>query len=101
VTTGAPRGTTLVKPDTVAALVKRRMVSAIGVSARPPIRETTGLYDGLGVASDDDAGPQVLEHAGALAGVRTVMTLGPDPHAGIFVAANLHLTAFPDAGRAS
>jgi hypothetical protein len=52
------------------------------------------------VDSYDYAGHQVVEKAGALAGVRTVMTLVPDKHAGIFVAANLNLTAFPEAVRA-
>ena len=99
-TKGSHRGKTILKPETVAEMFKRSMVSDIGFSELPPISETTGFYYGLGVDSYDYAGHQVIEKAGALAGVRTVMTLVPDKHAGIFVAANLDLTAFPEAVRA-
>jgi CubicO group peptidase (beta-lactamase class C family) len=97
---GSHRGQPILKPESVAELFKRSMVSDIGFSDLPPISETTGFYYGLGVDSYDYAGHQVIEKAGALAGVRTVMTLVPDKHAGIFVAANLNLTAFPEAVRA-
>jgi hypothetical protein len=97
---GSHRGNTILKPETVAEMFKRSMVSDIGFSELPPISETTGFYYGLGVDSYDYAGHQVIEKAGALAGVRTVMTLVPDKNAGIFVAANLNLTAFPEAVRA-
>jgi hypothetical protein len=97
---GSHNGKTILTPESVAELFKRSMVSDIGFSELPPISEATGFYYGLGVDSYDYAGHQVIEKAGALAGVRTVMTLVPDLHAGIFVAANLNLTAFPEAVRA-
>jgi CubicO group peptidase (beta-lactamase class C family) len=97
---GAYSGKPILKPETIAEMFKRSMVSDIGISELPPISETTGFYYGLGVGSYDYAGHQVIEKGGALAGVRTVMTLVPDKHAGIFVAANLNLTAFPEAVRA-
>jgi CubicO group peptidase (beta-lactamase class C family) len=97
---GSHRGKTILTPETVAEMFKRSMVSDIGFSELPPISETTGFYYGLGVDSYDYAGHQVIEKAGALAGVRTVMTLVPGKNAGIFVAANLNLTAFPEAVRA-
>src|SRR5262252_5357138 len=81
-------------------MFKRSMINDIEISELPPISMTTGFYYGLGVGSYDYAGHQVIEKGGALAGVRTVMTLVPDKHAGIFVAANLNLTAFPEAVRA-
>jgi CubicO group peptidase (beta-lactamase class C family) len=97
---GSSHGKTILKPESVAELFKRSMVSDIGFSELPPISETTGFYYGLGVDSYDYAGYQVIEKAGALAGVRTIMTLVPDRRAGIFIAANLNLTAFPEAVRA-
>ena len=97
---GAYRGKPILKPETIAEMFKRSMVSDIEISELPPISVTTGFYYGLGVGSYDYAGHQVIEKGGALAGVRTVMTLVPDKHAGIFVAANLNLTAFPEAVRA-
>lgn len=97
---GSHNGKTILKPETVAEMFKRSMVSKMEFSELPPISETTGFYYGLGVDSYDYAGHHVIEKAGALAGVRTVMTLVPDKNAGIFIAANLNLTAFPEAVRA-
>jgi hypothetical protein len=94
---GTHNGNQILKPETVAEMFKRSMVSKMGFSELPPISETTGFYYGLGVDSYDYAGRQVIEKAGALAGVRTVMTLVPDENGGIFVAANLNLTTFPEA----
>src|SRR6266478_2099975 len=75
-------------------------VGAIEFSDLPPISETTGFYYGLGVDSYDYAGHRIIEKGGALAGVRTIMTLVPDKNAGIVILANLNLTAFPEAVRA-
>jgi CubicO group peptidase (beta-lactamase class C family) len=97
---GSHRGKAILKRETVAEMFKRSMIGKIEFSDLPPISETTGFYYGLGVDSYDYAGHQVIEKAGALAGVRTVMTLLPDKNVGIFVAANLNLTAFPEAVRA-
>ena len=97
---GSFDGQRILKPDTVAEMFKRSMVSRIGFTELPPIDETTGFYYGLGVDSYDYAGRQVVEKAGALAGVRTVMTLVPSANAGIFIAANLNVTTLPEAVRA-
>ena len=97
---GSYNGQTILKPETVEEIFKRSMVSKLEFSELPPISETTGFYYGLGVDSYDYAGHHVIEKAGALAGVRTVMTLVPDKNAGIFIAANLNLTTFPEAVRA-
>ena len=48
-TKGSHRGQTILKPETVAEMFKRSMVSDIGFSELPPISETTGFYYGLGV----------------------------------------------------
>jgi CubicO group peptidase (beta-lactamase class C family) len=95
----------ILKPETVAEMFKRSMVSKIehppiSEVILPPISEATGFYYGLGVASYDYAGHHIIEKGGALAGVRTVLTLVPDKNAGIVILANLNLTAFPEAVRA-
>ena len=90
----------ILKLETVEEIFKRSMVGAIEFSDLPPISETTGFYYGLGVDSYDYAGHRIIEKGGALAGVRTIMTLVPDKNAGIVILANLNLTAFPEAVRA-
>lgn len=97
---GSYEGKTVLKPETVAEMFKRSMVGEIEFSEMAPISETTGFYYGLGFDSYDYAGHHVVEKAGALSGVRTVMTLVPDKNTGIVVLANLNLTAFPEAVRA-
>jgi CubicO group peptidase (beta-lactamase class C family) len=97
---GMQNGKRILKPETVAEIFKRSMASKVEFSELPPIGETTGFYYGLGVGSYDYAGHQIIEKAGALAGVRTVITLVPDKNAGVVVLANLNLTAFPEAVRA-
>jgi hypothetical protein len=97
---GTYNGKRVLKPETVAEIFKRSMVSAIDFTDLPPISDTTGFYYGLGVGSYDYAGHQIIEKGGALAGVRTVIVLVPDKNAGIVVLANLNLTAFPEAVRA-
>jgi CubicO group peptidase (beta-lactamase class C family) len=88
-------------PQSVTELFKRSMVAAPSFADLPPINEsTTGFYFGLGVDSFDYAGHHIVEKAGALSGVRTIMTLLPDRQSGIVVLANLNLTAFPEAVRA-
>jgi CubicO group peptidase (beta-lactamase class C family) len=97
---GTFNGKRILKPETVAEMFKRSMVSAIDFTDLPPISDSTGFYYGLGVGSYDYAGHQVIEKGGALAGVRTIIVLVPDKNAGIVVLANLNLTAFPEAVRA-
>ncbi len=94
------KGKPILKPETVAEVFKRSMVSEVGFAELPPISETTGFYYGLGVDSYDYAGHQIIEKAGALAGVRTIFTLIPEKNAGIVILANLNLTTFPEAVRA-
>ena len=97
---GSYEGKAVLKPETVAEMFKRSMIGEIEFSELAPISETTGFYYGLGFDSYDYAGHHVIEKAGALSGVRTVMTLMPDKKTGIVVLANLNLTAFPEAIRA-
>ena len=97
---GTHNGKRILKPETIAEMFKRSMVSAIDFTDLPPISEATGFYYGLGVGSYDYGGHQIIEKGGALAGVRTIIVLVPDKNAGIVVLANLNLTAFPEAVRA-
>jgi CubicO group peptidase (beta-lactamase class C family) len=92
-------GRQILKSETVREIYKRSMVAQIEFTELPPISERTGFYYGLGFDSFDYAGYHVIEKAGALAGVRTVMTMIPEKHAGIAVFANLNVTALPEAVR--
>lgn len=97
---GRHNGKQILKPETVDEMFRRSMVARIEFTEMPPISETTGFYYGLGFDSFDYADQHVIEKAGALAGVRTVMTLVPAKNAGIVVLANLNVTTFPEAVRA-
>lgn len=97
---GTYNGTTVLKPETVAEMFKRSMVSEIGFTELPPISEATGFYYGLGVDSFDYDGHQIVEKAGALSGVRTIFTMIPDKNVGIVVLDNMNLAPFPEAVRA-
>jgi len=91
--------TVVLKPESVSEIYKRSMVAEIEFTELPPISERTGFYYGLGFDSFDYGGYHVIEKAGALAGVRTLMTMIPEKHVGIVVLANLNITAFPEALR--
>ena len=97
---GSYSGTQVLTPESVQEIFKRNMVSELSFAELPPISETTGFYYGLGVASFDYGGYQIIEKGGARSGVRTTMVLIPALDAGIVVLANLNLTAFPEAVRA-
>jgi CubicO group peptidase (beta-lactamase class C family) len=97
---GRVNGRQIIHPDSVAEMYRRSMTASLTFTELPPISETTGFYYGLGFDSYDYAGQHVIEKAGALAGVRTCMTLVPDRNAGIVVLSNLNLAPFPEAVRA-
>lgn len=97
---GTYEGTEVLKPDTVAELFKRSMIGEITFTELAPISEATGFYYGMGFDSYDYENVHVIEKAGALAGVRTIVTLIPEKNAAIAVLANLNVTAFPEAIRA-
>ena len=97
---GQYEGKVLLRPETVAEIFKRSMVADVSFTELPPIDDNTGFYYGLGVDSYDYRGERIIEKAGALPGVRTVMTLAPARNTGIVVLANLNLTTFPEAVRA-
>jgi CubicO group peptidase (beta-lactamase class C family) len=90
----------VLRQETVDEIFKRSMVADVSFTELPPIDDNTGFYYGLGVDSYDYRGERIIEKAGALAGVRTIMTLAPARKTGIVVLANLNLTTFPEAVRA-
>lgn len=96
---GRYRGRQILKSSTVAEMYKRSMVAQIEFTELPPISERTGFYYGLGFDSFDYAGYHVIEKAGALAGVRTLITMIPEKRVGIVTLANLNVTALPEAIR--
>jgi CubicO group peptidase (beta-lactamase class C family) len=97
---GAFEGRRVLQSETVAQMFKRSMVADIEFTEMPPISEATGFYYGLGVHSYDYAGNRIIEKAGGLSGVRTILTLIPERNAGIVVLANLNVAPFPEAVRA-
>jgi CubicO group peptidase (beta-lactamase class C family) len=87
-------------PDNVIELFKRSMVAEPQFTDLPPIDEaTTGFYFGLGVDSFDYAGHHIVEKAGALSGVRTVMTLLPCADASMSTPQNNRSVVFQIARR--
>src|SRR5262245_5078104 len=90
----------VLRKETVDEVFKRSMVADPSFTELPPISNNTGFYYGLGVDSYDYRDERIIEKAGALPGVRTVVTLAPARNSAIVVLANLNLTAFPEAVRA-
>lgn len=90
----------ILKPATLKDIFERSMVSALSFSELPPISEATGFYYGMGVGTYDYADTRIMAKGGALAGIRTIIVMLPEKKSGIFIAANLNLTVFPEAVRA-
>ncbi len=97
---GSLGGKQVLRPETVKELFQPAMVSEITFSESPPINESTGFDYTLGWASYAYNGRKVIEKGGALAGVRSVVTLVPSEHLGVVVLANLNLTLLPEVIRA-
>ncbi|GGO41393.1 serine hydrolase [Deinococcus humi] len=97
---GSLGGKQVLRPETVKELFQPTMVSEITFSESPPINENTGFDYTLGWASYAYNGRKVIEKGGALAGVRSVVTLVPSEHLGVVVLANLNLTLLPEVIRA-
>src|SRR5262249_48405787 len=72
---GKYKDTEVLKPESVDELFKRSMVGEIEFTELPPISNTTGFYYGMGFDSYDYANQHIIEKAGALAGIRTIVTL--------------------------
>jgi CubicO group peptidase (beta-lactamase class C family) len=96
---GSVDGRSILQPDTVREMILPSMVSAISFSEMAPIDEHSGFAYGLGWANYHYRGHEVIEKGGALDGIRTVVCFVPALNAGVAVAANLNLTALPEAIR--
>lgn len=96
---GAVNGQQVLQPETVREMLRPSMVSGLSFSEMAPIDEFSGFSYGLGWANYHYHGFEVIEKGGALAGIRTVVCFVPALNAGIAVAANLNLTALPEAVR--
>jgi CubicO group peptidase (beta-lactamase class C family) len=96
---GAVDGEQITQPGTVREMLRPSMVSGISFSEMAPIDEHSGFSYGLGWANYHYHGYEVIEKGGALDGIRTVVVFVPELNAGVAVAANLNLTALPEAVR--
>jgi CubicO group peptidase (beta-lactamase class C family) len=97
---GSLDGRRILRPTTIQQMFAPSMVAEPGFTELPPISAETGFFYGLGWDSFHYGGPWVIEKAGALDGVRTVVTLVPAKKLGIAVLANLNITVLPEAVRA-
>jgi len=76
------------------------MVAPLSISELAPIDAQSGFAYGLGWASFQSQGYEVIEKGGALDGLRTVVVFVPALNVGVAVLANLNLTVLPEAIRA-
>lgn len=90
----------VLRAETVQELFRPAMVSEVSFSESPPINENTGFDYALGWATYAYNGRKVVEKGGALAGVRSVVTLVPSEQLGVVVLANLNLSLLPEVIRA-
>lgn len=97
---GSFEGVQVLKPETIKAMHAPSMVSEVSFSELPPINDNSSYAFGMGWDNFQYDGKFVVEKAGALDGVRTVMTIIPEAKMGIVVLANLNLTVFPEVVRA-
>lgn len=96
---GAVSGEQVMQPETVREMLLPSMVSGLSFSEMAPINEYSSFSYGLGWANYNYRGYEVIEKGGALDGIRTVVVFVPALNTGVAVAANLNLTALPEAVR--
>ena len=97
---GSFEGVHVLKPETVNALFEPSMVSELSFAELPPINAHSSFSFGMGWDNFHFQGKYIVEKAGAMAGVRTVITLVPEAKIGIVVLANMNLTILPEVIRA-
>ncbi len=76
------------------------MVADLSFAELPPIDDHSGFSFGMGWDIYHYQGYEIVEKAGARAGVRSIVTLVPAKQIGIVILANLNLTVLPEAVRA-
>lgn len=97
---GAFEGKQVIKPESIREMHLPSMVAEVTFSELPPIDAWSGFSFGLGWDNYHYKGQFIVEKAGALDGVRSVVTLIPGRKAGIVILANLNLTVYPELIRA-
>ncbi len=97
---GAFEGNQILKPETIKAMHAPSMVGEISFAELPPIDENSSYTFGMGWDNYQYHGKYIVEKAGALDGVRTVMTIIPEAKIGIVILANMNLTVLPEEIRA-
>lgn len=88
---------TIVSATALAEIFRPAMVIRASV---PPMYEDSCPAYGLGCNVYAYQGHQIVEKNGAIAGMRSLVTLVPDLHIGVTTLANLDQTLFPEAVRA-
>lgn len=97
---GVFEGKQILSAETIAEMHAPSMVSEATFAEMPPIYEDSSFSFGMGWDNYNYKGRFIVEKAGALDGVRTVITLVPEEKVGIVVLANLNLTVLPELVRA-
>lgn len=97
---GQFNGNQILKPETIKAMFTPSMTAEVGFSEAAPINADSSFGFGLGWDNYNYQGRYVVEKAGGLDGVRTIITLIPSLKMGIAVMCNLNLTLFPESIRA-
>jgi CubicO group peptidase (beta-lactamase class C family) len=93
-------GKQVLSPGAVREMFKPAMVSAPTFAEMAPVDEHCGFSFTMGWDRYDYQGCEVIEKAGARAGMRAVVTLVPEKKFGVVVLANMNLTVAPEAIRA-
>lgn len=97
---GVFEGKQILQSETLREMFLPSMASKISFTELPPINEYSSFSYGLGWDNYNCNGKYIVEKAGALDGIRTVVTLVPELKIGICVFANLNLTVLPELIRA-
>lgn len=97
---GAFEGKQVLTSETVKEMHAPSMVAEVTFTELPPINEWASFSFGLGWDSYNYKGRYIVEKAGALDGIRSVVTMIPELKAGITILANLNLTVLPELIRA-
>jgi CubicO group peptidase (beta-lactamase class C family) len=93
-------GKEILSATSVREMFKPAMVADLTFAELPPIDEHSGFSFTMGWDTYHYQGYEVIEKAGARAGMRAVVTLVPEKKFGVVVLANMNLTVVPEAIRA-
>lgn len=97
---GKVNGKQLIDPMTLEQMHLPSMASTPTFSEFPPINSQSSFSFGLGWDNYNYQGKMIVEKAGALDGMRSIITLIPELRLGITVLSNLNLNILPELIRA-